>query len=371
MVSRLAAVAGAVERHTNAVLGCVPEVQPPDSRAMGARPFGAWNDVVHGGRRFKANFNLRSVHVHDALRLGAGLAVATAAVDVFGLQHGFWVAFATLTVIKSNLRATGRSVGEAIAGTIVGFLFAFAIIAGIEPSTGWYLALLPVVVAAAIYANVAVSFLAGQAGFTLAIIVLFNLLGPAGWRIGLIRVEDVAVGALAGLGIGALAWPRGASATIGNAAADLLESASAHLAATSRALVGQAHPESQSSSRQRALDAAIRAESAFAQYLGEHPAPDGARHWAHWLSTGNRLWYAADLIARSDQRHAEPVAETIHSADRLEAAYLETAAWLRRSRTPLVAAARSTESGLARETLPAWLDDLAADANSEDSPHDL
>lgn len=57
---------------------------------------------MHGALRFRANLTLRSVYVRDALRLGAGLALASAAVDAFGLQHGFWVAFATLTVIKSG-----------------------------------------------------------------------------------------------------------------------------------------------------------------------------------------------------------------------------------------------------------------------------
>lgn len=110
---------------------------------------------------------------------------------MFDLQHGFWVAFATLTVVRSNLRATGRNAGQAIAGTIAGVAVAAPIIASAKPSAGWYLALLPAVIALAIYANVAIGFVVGQAGFTLAIIALFNLLVPAGWRIGLVRIFDV------------------------------------------------------------------------------------------------------------------------------------------------------------------------------------
>jgi hypothetical protein len=39
------------------------------------------------------------------------------------------------------------------------------------------------------------SFAAGQAAFTMMVVFIFNLLVPTGWRVGLIRVEDVVIGA--------------------------------------------------------------------------------------------------------------------------------------------------------------------------------
>ena len=44
-----------------------------------------------------------------------------------------------------------------------------------------------------------ISFAAGQAAFTVVVIVLFNIIAPAGWRIGVLRVEDVALGCAASL----------------------------------------------------------------------------------------------------------------------------------------------------------------------------
>ena len=67
---------------------------------------------------------------------------------------------------------------------------------------------LPVVVLLAGYGP-AVSFAAGQAAFTVTVVVLFNLIQPAGWRVGLIRIEDVAVGVGVGVLVGVLFWPRG------------------------------------------------------------------------------------------------------------------------------------------------------------------
>ena len=62
-----------------------------------------------------------------------------------------------------------------------------------------------------------VSFAAGQAAFTLTLIILFNLLAPAGWQIGLVRIEDIALGGAVSLLVGLMLWPRGAGVALGRA----------------------------------------------------------------------------------------------------------------------------------------------------------
>jgi uncharacterized membrane protein YccC len=62
----------------------------------------------------------------------------------------------------------------------------------------------------AAYVPTAVSFLVGQAAFTLFVVVLFDLLQPQGWRLGLVRVEDIALGVGVSLVVAVLLWPRGA-----------------------------------------------------------------------------------------------------------------------------------------------------------------
>src|SRR5258708_36582692 len=49
-----------------------------------------------------------------------------------------------------------------------------------------------------------------QAAFTINLIVVFNLISPAGWQIGLVRIEALLVGALISLVVGLLLWPQGA-----------------------------------------------------------------------------------------------------------------------------------------------------------------
>jgi uncharacterized membrane protein YccC len=69
----------------------------------------------------------------------------------------------------------------------------------------------------------------GQAAFTITVIVLFNLLVPAGWKVGLVRVQDVLLGCAVSLVVGVLFWPRGASAVVGDDLADAFRSGAAYL----------------------------------------------------------------------------------------------------------------------------------------------
>lgn len=61
---------------------------------------------------------------------------------------------------------------------------------GTNPVALWIAFPLAVLVAA--YTPGTAPFAAGQAAFTITVVVLFTLLVPAGWRVGLLRVEDVA-----------------------------------------------------------------------------------------------------------------------------------------------------------------------------------
>ena len=78
---------------------------------------------------------------------------------------------------------------------------------GTNPDALW--AVFPVAVLVAAYAPGTTPFLVGQAAFTVTVVVLFNLLDPVGWTVGLLRVEDVAIGCAVSLAVGVLLWPRG------------------------------------------------------------------------------------------------------------------------------------------------------------------
>jgi uncharacterized membrane protein YccC len=88
---------------------------------------------------------------------------------------------------------------------------------------------LPVAVFLAAYTPSALSFLAGQAAFTVLMLVLFNVLSPVGWSVGLVRIEDLVVGSAIGVVVGTLLWPRGARSDFAHALARLYRLTAVHL----------------------------------------------------------------------------------------------------------------------------------------------
>jgi len=162
----------------------------------------------------------RSVWFLNSLRGAVALAAAVAVADLSGVQHGFWVVLGTLSVLRTSAASTGAIAWRALAGTVVGFIVGAALLIaiGTNPNALWVV--LPVAVLVAAYSPGTTPFLVGQAAFTVTIVVLFNLLAPVGWTVGLLRIEDVAIGCGVSVAVGVLFWPRGVSAVVGDDLAD-------------------------------------------------------------------------------------------------------------------------------------------------------
>jgi uncharacterized membrane protein YccC len=156
----------------------------------------------------------RSVWFRNSIRGAVGLAIAVFIAQKTGLQHSFWVVLGTLSVLRSNALGTGWSVLSALAGTAVGILIGAAILIPVGGHDTVLWGVLPVAVLVGGYAPRVISFAAGQAAFTVVVLVLFNIIQPAGWMVGIIRIEDVAVGFAISLGVGLVFWPRGAAALL-------------------------------------------------------------------------------------------------------------------------------------------------------------
>ena len=133
-------------------------------------------------------------------------------------------------------------------------------------------AVLPVAILVAAYAPRAISFAAGQAGFTVVLIVLFNLIQPTGWEIGLVRIEDVAIGFAVSLGVGLLFWPRGAAALLSENLAVAYARSADYVATATRQLVGGGDSDRSAAAARAAAAAVHRLDDAFRQYLTERSA---------------------------------------------------------------------------------------------------
>ena len=173
--------------------------------------------------------SVRSVWFRNSLRGAVALAAAVAVADLSGVQHAFWVVLGTLSVLRTSASATGATAWRGLAGTVVGFAVGGALLVGIGTAQTALWIVFPLAVLVAAYAPGTTPFLVGQAAFTVTIVVLFNLLVPAGWRVGLLRVEDVAIGCAVSLVVGVLFWPRGASSIVGDDLADSFRAGAAYL----------------------------------------------------------------------------------------------------------------------------------------------
>ena len=150
----------------------------------------------------------------NSVRGAVGFAVAVYIAQRTGLQHGFWVVLGTLSVLRSNALGTGWSIVSALAGTAVGIVVGARLVIGIGTHEAVLWGVLPIAIFLAAYAPRAISFAAGQAGFTVVLFLLFNIIRPVGWSVGLVRVEDAAIGFAISLLVGLLFWPRGAAAVL-------------------------------------------------------------------------------------------------------------------------------------------------------------
>jgi uncharacterized membrane protein YccC len=202
-------------------------------RAGEATPAGqprtALSSAVQSAGLVAADAPLRTVWFRNSVRGAVAVAAAVAVAKVTNLEHAFWVVLGTLSVLRTSATATGTTAMRALAGTIAGFIVGGALLVaiGTDPTALW--AIYPCAVFVAAYTPGTASFAVGQAAFTILVVVLFNLLVPAGWRVGLLRVEDVALGCAVSLVVGFLFWPRGASGVVGDSLADSFRAGAGYL----------------------------------------------------------------------------------------------------------------------------------------------
>jgi uncharacterized membrane protein YccC len=218
-------------------------------------------------RVIAADASLRSVWFRNSARGAIALAAAVAVAKVADVQHAFWVVLGTLSVLRTSATATGSTALRGLAGTIAGFAVGAALLVGIgtNPTALWIV--FPIAVLVAAYTPGTAPFVVGQAAFTVTIVVLFNLLVPAGWRVGLLRVEDVAIGCAVSLVVGFLFWPRGVSSVVGDNLADAFRSGASYLGDAASWALGETEQRPERAAA--AIAAGIRLDDAVRGYLTE------------------------------------------------------------------------------------------------------
>lgn len=240
----------------------------------------------------------RAVVVRNSLRTGLGLALAVAATHLIPVQNGFWVVLAAMSVLRGSALSTGTTVLRAVIGTTVGFVIGTVIIVliGVDPPVLW--AILPVVAFIAAYAPGVWSFTAGQAAFTMLVLIVFNLIHPSGWKVGLIRIEDIIVGGAVGLVVSLLLWPRGSGKAVTAAIDGAFEAGAQYLRTAVFRITRGASPVAVHQLGHQTMTLSRTVDDALRQYLSENGGPSDHRApVVHRANLAAKLRAAADLIA--------------------------------------------------------------------------
>jgi len=266
--------------------------------------------------RLLSHVSFRSVWFRNALRGAVGLALAVAVIEVTNVQHGFWVVLGTMSVLRSNALGTGATALRAVGGTALGFVAGSVIMIGVADHSVLLWVLLPLAVLVSGVAPSMISFVAGQAAFTLLVVILFNIIEPVGWRVGLTRIEDVAIGCGVSIGVGLLFWPRGATAALGRALSQAFVASSGYLADAVDRLTMTSRFVDTGPGQEASHRAYLLLDDAFRQFFAERGAKVVSVEAISRLFTGsNRLRMAAYTLATlpvrppaDDQQEVESVA---------------------------------------------------------------
>jgi uncharacterized membrane protein YccC len=283
-------------------------------RVLGRQPDGLPGAFAAARERAAAHLERHSVWLQNSVRGAVALGAAIFVANLTGVQHSFWVVLGTLSVLRSSALNTGQNIVRGLLGTTVGFAIGAALLVPIGSNTTALWVLLPIAILIAGVAPAVISFAAGQAGFTLTLVILFNIIAPAGWRVGLIRVEDVAIGAAVSLLVGMLCWPRGAAAALRVALAEAYADSAAYLAAAVRFGVSRCARHNDSARAPAPLEEALiaaaaarRLDDTFRTYLAERGAKPVPMAEITTLLTGvASVRLAADAITELWQRDTAP-----------------------------------------------------------------
>lgn len=258
----------------NVYLAAAAERRSWPERLLGREPGALSNPLASARERARAHLETGSVWLHNSLRGAVGLGIAVTLAQVLTVQHSFWVGLGTLSVLRSNALNTGQNAVRAVAGTVIGSVIGAGLLQliGHHGTVLWFL--LPVAILIAGVAPAAVSFTAGQAAFTVTLVVLFNIGQNPDWHIVLLRIQDIALGCAVSVVVALFFWPRGAEAAVDRALADAYSAGAGYLAGAVEYALGAPATGPGSADRplpqgREAAAAARRLDDAFRSYLAE------------------------------------------------------------------------------------------------------
>lgn len=212
----------------------------------------------------RAHVSWHSPWLRIAVRTGLGLALAITVVQLTGVEHGFWVLLGVTAVLRYDMTATRRFALYAVIGTVVGVALGTLVLMAVGGDAAAIWVALPITVFLAAWAPVVTNFPLGQAAFSMFILVLLGIVQwPPDLRAGLVRVEDIAIGAGVAFIVGVLLWPSGAAGVLHREVAGAIRASRDYLLLSVRSLYEEVSPEVLLKRRTRARLAVERGSETY------------------------------------------------------------------------------------------------------------
>ena len=307
------------DRDATVACGGNPTGDEPEPVLEASIGGGVGPTVKRAGALLRPHLRSDSVLFRNALRSAVALSAALVVANVVHDEHGQWVVLGTITVLKSNAMRTGITAIQSIVGNLIGFLLASVVLVAVGDQKAVLWILLPIAVFLAGYAPSAIHFVVGQASFAIFVVVMMNIIEPAGWQVGLIRVESVALGAAVSLVVGIAFWPRGSREAVRRATANLYLSVAGYLDASFDALLHPAGrtnggrsalPPTVVAARSEARDAELIADAATFDLLATPPpAETPVAEWMRLTTVGRSLRLVGDGVSAISLRGYEPLVD--------------------------------------------------------------
>lgn len=315
--------------------------------------------LLRGIRIVRADLSPRSARFQDAARTALALGAAVGLATAFELQHGFWVSLATFTVLRTAARATAITAVQAVLGTLIGFVAASSLVVAVDSRVMVLAVFLPVLMFLSVWGNEVLGLIAGQAFFTILVVVLFNLLAPAGWSVALVRAEDVAIGAATGLIIGLVTWPHGSRGRLSRAVAAVLRAGAAYDRTVLLGLLHGRDPRDPRLPERIAAEVAgQRMDETIEHCMAEgRPGPERMDGWVGAAGGAHRLWYSVDHASfepvPADETLAGLHATAVAEVSAVTEAVLQAADALEQGRTDIPTPATGHVTSRLQECLAA------------------
>lgn len=253
--------------------------------------------------QLRAHMSWDSPWFRNALRSAVALSLSVLLAKVTGLEHSFWIVLGTLSALRFDALGTGRSAWQAFVGTTGGVIVSVALIELVGDNTAVWWMLTPVALFFAAYTSGTFSLAIAQAGFSVAVIVMFSLLAGATLQTAEFRIVEVTLGLCVSLFVSALMWPRGVVATLRRRMADAIQASGDFFVAAADWLAGGAVNSRIYQGLAQTSNAAIeRAQEAFDLSIAQKPPKTVPLYqWVRVSNVARQVDFAARLFPVIDE----------------------------------------------------------------------